>query len=138
MSARLFSARLWLFAIAISLSLLVLPGLAFARTDAGGGFYQQTNLTSNLPGIAKFTDPNLTNPWGISSAPGGPFWVPDNGSGKSTLYDNKGSPQPLVVTIPPSPGGKTGTPTGTVFNSDTTAFIVSKKGISGASLFLFD
>jgi len=31
-----------------------------------------------------------------------------------------------------------GTPTGTVFNSDITAFIVSKKGISGASLFLFD
>lgn len=138
MYARLFAARSWLVAIAVALTLLALPGMAFARANAGGGFYQQTNLTSNLPGIAKFTDPNLTNPWGISSAPGGPFWVSDNGSGKSTLYDNKGAPQSLVVTIPPSPGGKTGTPTGTVFNSDITAFIVSKKGISGASLFLFD
>jgi uncharacterized protein (TIGR03118 family) len=135
---RLFSARSWLVAIVLALTLLALPGLAFARVNAGSGFYQQTNLTSNLPGIAKFTDPNLTNPWGISSAPGGPFWVSDNGSGKSTLYDNKGTPQSLVVIIPPHAGGKSASPTGTVFNSDTTAFIVSKKGVSGASVFLFD
>ena len=121
-----------------ALTLLVLPGMAFAHTNAGGGFYQQTNLTSNLPGLAKFTDPNLTNPWGISSAPGGPFWISDNGSGKSTLYDNHGAPQSLVVTIPSPTRGTTGTPTGTVFNGDTTAFIVSKKGVSGASIFLFD
>lgn len=138
MYERLLSARSWLIAIAAALTLLVLPGMVFARANSGGGFYQQTNLTSNLPGIAKFTDPNLTNPWGISSAPGGPFWVSDNGSGKSTLYDNTGSPQSLVVVVPPHAAGKTGTPTGTVFNSDTSAFIVSKKGVSGASLFLFD
>ena len=138
MYERQFSARSWLVAIALALTLLMLPGMAFAQANAGGGFYRQTNLVSNLPGIANFTDPNLTNPWGISSETGGPFWISDNGSGKSTLYDNKGAPQSLVVTIPPSPGGKMGTPTGTVFNSDITAFIVSKKGISGASLFLFD
>ena len=138
MYARLSSARSWLVAIAVALTLLVLPGMAFAQANTGSGFYQQTNLTSNLPGLAKFTDPNLTNPWGISSAPGGPFWVSDNGSGKSTLYDNKGTPQSLVVTIPSPARGTTGTPTGTVFNSDTTAFIVSKKGVSGASIFLFD
>jgi uncharacterized protein (TIGR03118 family) len=138
MYTRLFAARAWLVAIAIALTLLVLPVMAFARANAGGGFYQQTNLVSNLPGIAKFTDPNLTNPWGISSAPGGPFWVSDNGSGKSTLYDNKGAPQSLVVTIPSPARGTKGTPTGTVFNSDTSAFIVSKKGVSGSSVFLFD
>jgi uncharacterized protein (TIGR03118 family) len=137
MNVSLFSARSRFVAFAVVLTLLALPGIAFARDNAGSGFYQQTNLTSNLSGIAKFTDPNLTNPWGISSAPGGPFWVSDNGSGRSTLYDNKGSPQSLVVTIPPAPRGKMGTPTGTVFNSDTTAFIVSKKGISDASIFLF-
>jgi uncharacterized protein (TIGR03118 family) len=137
MYARLFSARSWLIAVAAALALLVLPGMAFARANAGVGFYQQTNLTSNLPGIASFTDPNLTNPWGISSAPGGPFWISDNGSGKSTLYDNNGTPQSLVVSIPSSVRRVAGTPTGTVFNSDTTAFIVSKKGVSGASLFLF-
>ena len=175
MYERLFSARSWLVASAFALTLLVLPGMAFAQVsapirpanagvtsainrlstqsalysassfaqagrkeNAGGGFYQQTNLVSNLRGIANFTDPNLTNPWGISSAPGGPFWISDNGSGKSTLYDNKGAPQPLVVTIPSPVHGTTGTPTGTVFNSNTNAFIVSKKGVSGSSIFLFD
>lgn len=131
-------ARLWPVVIVIALTLLALPGMAFARVNAGSGFYQQTNLTSNRPGIAKFTDPNLTNPWGISTAPGGPFWISDNGSGKSTLYDNHGNPQSLVVIIPPARGGKKAMPTGTVFNSDLKAFVVSKKGVSGSSLFLFD
>src|SRR5258706_4399379 len=138
MFARPFAARSWLVAIAFAVTLLVLPGMAFAQTTSGGGSYKQTNLVSNLPGLAHFTDPNLTNPWGISSAPGGPFWVSDNGSGKSTLYDNKGNPQSLVVTIPSPTHGTTGTPTGTVFNSNTNAFIVSKNGVSGPSIFLFD
>src|SRR5437763_14726935 len=78
----------------------------------------QTNLVSDLPGVAKFQDPHLVNPWGISEAPTGPFWVPDNNAGVSTLYNTAGMPQPLVVSIP-SPGdptGASGTPTATVFN----------------------
>lgn len=136
--ARLLLARSRFVILAVALALFVLPGIVSAQVSTGSGFYQQTNLTSNLPGIAKKTDPNLTNAWGISSGPGGPFWVSDNGSGKSTLYDNHGSRQPLVVTVPPAAGGKVGSPTGTVFNSDTNAFIVSKNGVSGASIFLFD
>lgn len=136
--ARLILARCRFVVIAVALVAFVLPGIVSAQANTGSGFYQQTNLTSNLPGIAKFTDPNLTNAWGISSGPGGPFWVSDNGSGKSTLYDNKGNPQPLVVTIPPAASGKVGSPTGTVFNSDTNAFVVAKNGVSGASIFLFD
>jgi uncharacterized protein (TIGR03118 family) len=138
MFARLLLARSWPVAIAIALSLLVLPGIASAQSSAGGHFYQQTNLVSNLPGLAHFTDPNLTNPWGISSAAGGPFWISDNGSGKSTLYDNKGNPQSLVVTIPSLTPGATGTPTGTVFSSFTDAFFVTKNVVSGPSVFLFD
>lgn len=140
MYARLCPARSWLFAIAIGLALLVLPAVTFAQApeSTASGFYRQTNLVSNLSGVAKFTDSNLTNPWGISSSPGGPFWISDNGSGKSTLYDNKGAPQSLVVAVPPAAGGKTASPTGTVFNGDASAFIVSKKGVSGASIFLFD
>ena len=42
MHTRLISARLWLVAIASALTLLVLPGMAFARVNSGGGFYQQT------------------------------------------------------------------------------------------------
>jgi len=85
----------------------------------------QTNLVSDLPGVAQNLDPNLVNPWGISESlstptrPGSPFWVSDNGAGLSTLYNTAGTPQSLVVSIP-SPGdplGASGTPTGTVFNT---------------------
>jgi uncharacterized protein (TIGR03118 family) len=84
----------------------------------------QTNLVSDLPGVAQHMDPNLVNPWGISESPstatrpGSPFWVSDNNAGVSTLYNSTGVPQTLVVSIP-SPGSpltSTGTPTGTVFN----------------------
>jgi uncharacterized protein (TIGR03118 family) len=97
--------------------------------------FNVTNLVSNGSVPAAFTDPNLSNPWGISYAPTGPFWVSDNNSGFSTLYSSNGSPVPLVVTIPGF--GGPGTPTGTVFNP-TTGFQVSSNNKIGASAFLFD
>jgi uncharacterized protein (TIGR03118 family) len=78
----------------------------------------QTNLVSDLPGVAANLDPHLVNPWGISENATSPFWVSDNNAGVSTLYNTAGTPQALVVSIP-SPGdplGASGTPTGTVFN----------------------
>jgi uncharacterized protein (TIGR03118 family) len=113
----------------------------------------QTNLVSDLQGVAQHFDPNLVNPWGISSSPttptakGSPFWVSDNNAGVSTLYDSTGNLQSLVVSIP-APGdplGASGTPTGTVFNLDLGggAFKVSgvaKDGTTPASapaIFLF-
>jgi uncharacterized protein (TIGR03118 family) len=60
----------------------------------GGGFYQQTNL------ITSAQDPDLINPWGISSSAASPFWVSDNGTGKSTLYNSAGVKQGLVVAMP--------------------------------------
>ena len=47
----------------------------------------QTNLVSDLPGLAQVLDPTLKNPWGISLSPnGGAFWVSSNGGGLSELY----------------------------------------------------
>ncbi len=84
---------------------LLLPHFAVAGTIA----FTQTNLTSDLPGVANNTDPNLVNPWGITFNGGSPFWIADNGSGLSTVYDTTGKPfpasGPLVVTIPPPVGG---------------------------------
>ena len=82
----------------------------------------QTNLISDIPGVARITDPNLVNPWGQSASAGSPLWVSNEGSNTSTLYTGaiEGSiPKisSLVVTIP---GGK---PTGTVFNG-TKGFVV--------------
>jgi uncharacterized protein (TIGR03118 family) len=101
------------------------------------GAYLETNLVSDLPGVASITDPNLVNPWGIAASPTGPLWIADNAAGVATLYDGSGTPQSLVVTIPPPTGGMPpAAPTGEVFNG-TTDFVVKSSGKSGTAVFLF-
>src|SRR5205809_6519304 len=90
---------------------LLLPVTAQAQNN-----YLQTNLVSDIPGLAAHTDPNLVNPWGISSRSSSPLWVSDNGRDVSTIYNGSGTPAPLVVSIPPV------APTGTVFNASGGAF----------------
>jgi uncharacterized protein (TIGR03118 family) len=105
--------------------------------------YVQTNLVSDIPGLAAHTDANLKNPWGTSVGPGSPIWVSDNHAGVTTLYDGAGNAQPLVVGIPapPSAGaGAVGAPTGQAFNTfdpTSTDFVVKKDGRSGPAFFLF-
>ncbi|HME69559.1 MAG TPA: TIGR03118 family protein [Myxococcota bacterium] len=77
--------------------------------------YFQTNLVSDVPGLAAHTDPNLKNPWGVGFSPTSPFWVSDQGSGTATLYDAAGNTVPLVVSTPSIGSPPTG-PTGQVFN----------------------
>jgi uncharacterized protein (TIGR03118 family) len=110
--------------------------LAFT-TIANAQKYVQTNLVSDIPGLAATTDPNLVNSWGITFTPGSPAWIADNGAGLSTLYSGS-SIVPLVVTIPP-PAGSTATaaPTGIVFNGGG-AFNVMENSLSGSALFIFD
>jgi uncharacterized protein (TIGR03118 family) len=99
-----------------------------------GGF-AQVNLASDVPGIARFTDPNLVNPWGMAFSPTGPFWLADNGTGVSDLLDGRGQPVPLVVMVP-SAARSDSVPTGTVFNGRT-GFAISENGVSAPSRFLF-
>jgi hypothetical protein len=74
-------------------------------TAADPGQYRQTNLISDIAGVARITDPNLVNPWGQAASAKSPLWVADNGADVSTLYRGgvSGSiPQivPLTVNIP--------------------------------------
>lgn len=110
-----------------------------AAVGQTGAEYQQTNLISDIPGVARITDPNLVNPWGQSASPTSPLWVADNGSNVSTLYRggvSGGIPQivPLTVNIPG------GAPTGTVFNSSPSAsdFVVNTAMGSAPANFIFD
>ncbi len=83
--------------------------------------FVQTNLVSDLPSVAKFTDPDLVNPWGIVASATSPFWIADNGAGVSTIYTGGGNKVPLTVTVPP-PGttmSAVSAPTGIVFNGST-------------------
>jgi uncharacterized protein (TIGR03118 family) len=88
--------------------------------------YLQTNLVSDVPGLAQVTDPNLTNPWGVSFSSTSPFWVSNQGTNTSTLYavtPNSVSAIPLVVGIPTTSSGPQG-PTGQVHNG-TTSFVLA-------------
>jgi len=116
--AALSPRRLSLLALAAVLTLAAMPAPAKDKDKADG--YLQTNLVSDLPGVAQLQDTNLVNAWGISSSATSPFWISDNGSGLSTLYavtnDADGSPhvakQGLQVAIPGE-----GNPTGQLFNN---------------------
>jgi uncharacterized protein (TIGR03118 family) len=68
-----------------------------------------------------------------------PFWISSNGQGVATLEKPDGTPQSLVVTIPPSanPPHDTSAPTGQVFNTDTTGFKVTDGTHTASSLFIF-
>lgn len=125
------------------LALVAAPQIRLAHAEAAPGFYIQTNLVSDISGLAKVTDPHLLNPWGIVSGPTSPFWISDNGAGVSTLYNGAGTPfppgAPLVVNIPASVSSgdaATGVPTGVVFNGSGD-FVVSAAGKSGAAAFIF-
>ncbi len=114
---------------------------ASAHTHAGG--YRQINLVSDQHGKAKLMDPDLVNSWGLAaspgtnSKPGTPLWVAGNGSDKATLYQGNGPTAVSKVGLVVNVTGQA--PTGQVFNTDQSAFIVKdKKGHSGSSLFLFD
>jgi uncharacterized protein (TIGR03118 family) len=105
------------------------------------GTFVWTNLQSDIAGVADRTDANLVNSWGLARNPVGnnPFWIADNGTGVSTLYQNDGTPVPLVVTIPPTSADQgpnpIASPTGIVFNSDPSAFILSD---GQPAAFIFD
>ena len=109
---------------------------------AGGAAAQivtVANLVSDGSVPAASTDPLLINPWGISYAPGGPFWVSDNNSGYSTLYNSGGAKIPLNVTIPLGGGAAgLGTPTGQVFAAVPGKFRIGNGSKKRAADFLFD
>lgn len=139
------SGKLRLLALALTLGLsltLALPLTASAHTRHGNqGFFEQTNLVSDQSGVARHTDPNLVNSWGIVAVPEGPFWIADNGTGVATAYNGNGRTIHSLITIPPpagSPAGTTAAPTGIVLNrADADDFEVSENGKSRAAQLLF-
>jgi uncharacterized protein (TIGR03118 family) len=102
--------------------------------------FVQTNLVSDVPGLAVHTDSVLKNAWGLSHGPNTPFWVSDADTDLSTLYDGTGTPEPAVsplqVMIPGPATGVPAVPTGNLFNP-TTGFVVSNGMASGKAFFIF-
>ncbi|GAA2023738.1 TIGR03118 family protein [Catenulispora yoronensis] len=104
--------------------------------------FVQTNLVSDVPGMAALTDPALVNPWGLAHGPATPVWVSDNGADATTLYSTPAGGGVAKV----SPGGNAtiaipgGVPTGQVFHdpADAGNFVVTENGKSGPAFFIFD
>jgi uncharacterized protein (TIGR03118 family) len=94
---------------------LMLSGVSAAVAHGPGNVYKKRNLVSDIDGVARITDPNLVNPWGLAAGPSTPVWVADNGTDVSTLYSGgvRGSVPVIVPLVVGIPGGA---PTGTVFN----------------------
>jgi len=116
--------------------IVIASGLAFSSVEISAATidsFSQTNLTSDLSGVANNTDTLLVNPWGIVAGPTTPFWISDNGSGMSTVYNGAGQPfpsgTPIQVSIPGPGGMGSGAPDGIVFNGTAANF--------GGSHFIF-
>lgn len=126
---------------------LMLAGslLIALSASAEAGPFQQTNLVSNVAGLATITDPNLINPWGFSHNTGSPFWVSDQGQNMATLYAvtgpttvskvNINAPNGFV-SIPTTAEGPQG-PTGQVANTNANAFHVNNGGNGNRASFIF-
>jgi uncharacterized protein (TIGR03118 family) len=92
----------------------------------------QTNLASDVPGLAQTTDPNLVNAWGMGASATSPVWIGDNGNNTAVLYNGAGIKQGLVVSLPGD--GVTGVLFSNVsgsFNGDTFLFASEDGTVSG-------
>ena len=129
---------------------LLASAVVIASVGAGPGrsaaaAYLQTDLVSDIPGLAAVTDPALKNPWGVSASATSPFWVSDQGTNSATLYSVTGStgvskvninPPSGLVAIPTTPTGPQG-PTGQVSNANAASFPVGNGGNGQSARFIF-
>jgi uncharacterized protein (TIGR03118 family) len=128
------SARFSLVTTAIAL------GTLYAGTWRAEADFIQTNLVSDIPGLAAITEPELHNPWGVSHNAASPFWTSNQGTQTATLFAvtagngvTKAAPAGTNGNIAIPPAGVSG-PTGQVANTNTSSFPVSVvSGGNGAS-----
>src|SRR5262245_10796375 len=110
---------------------------------ADAAVYVQTNLVSDIDGLAKAFDPHLVNPWGVSFRTGSPFWVSNQGTNSATLYSVTDStdvhnPVPVfTVNIPTTGTGPQG-PTGQVSNTNVSSFKLTAGNLMSASFIFAD
>jgi uncharacterized protein (TIGR03118 family) len=143
-----------------SFSIAVVGALSLAACGGGGssggnqmaaqpssGFADSALVSDKIGVVATATtiDANLSNPWGLVTAPGLPFWVADNNRNLATLYSGTGEIQTHAVTgstdvgiaIPASAAGVPANPTGQVFNGGS-GFLIPTSAGQEPALFIFD
>ena len=93
-----------------SFEAILLTAVAFGAFAAAGGTaqaqFKQTNLASDIPGLATLTDPNLKNTWGLAAIPGAtPFWIDNQVTGTSSLFSVSGATGVAPANFFPNPPG---------------------------------
>src|SRR6202167_3942648 len=144
------------FGVVCALSVTACGSGGGGSTVAGGGSQMQqqttamvtdTALVASNTGVAATAttiDANLSNPWGLVTGPGLPFWVADNNSNLATLYSGTGAIQTGEVTgsndvgisIPASAAGLAANPTGQVYNGSG-GFLIPTGSANETALFMF-
>jgi len=131
-------------AISVGLGLLV----STANTASPAPFVQ-TDLVSDIPGLATITDSSLVNPWGVSRTTTSPFWISDQGTNLTNLWSVTGpttvakmtavNPPTGNIAIPTLGAGPAQGPTGQVSNQNPSAssFPVGNGGNGGSAHFIF-
>lgn len=125
----------------------VLALLLFTTAPASAALITQTNLVSNVAGLAAITDADLINPWGFSHSATSAFWTSNQGTSTATLYNVTGptgttvtknniNPPSGHVLIPTTAGGPQ-RPTGQVFNPNAAGFLVGNGGNGNKANFIF-
>jgi uncharacterized protein (TIGR03118 family) len=126
-------------------SFLVITAIAVGTLYAGAwraeADFIQTNLVSDIPGLAAITEPELVNPWGMSHTATSPIWTSNQGTSTATLFGvtptlmkvaPAGTDGNIAIPPPQAQGGLG--PTGQVANTNTSSFPVSvASGGDGAS-----
>src|SRR5262249_43592754 len=119
---------------------LAIGALTLSALQTQGHDFTQTNLVSNIDGLATITDPDLKNPWGVSHSDTSPFWVSNQGTSTATLYavtdKTNVAKQALTVAIPTTSGPAQG-PTGQVDNTNTDSFPVANPDDGTSAHFIF-
>jgi uncharacterized protein (TIGR03118 family) len=110
--------------------------------------FADSALVANKVGVlttATTIDASLSNPWGLATGPGLPFWIADNNNNLATLYSGTGAIQTdaatgstdVGVAIPASAAGIPANPTGQVYNGGS-GFLISTSAGQEPALFIFD
>jgi uncharacterized protein (TIGR03118 family) len=124
---------------------IVLGSLCASAWRVEAGPYVQTDLVSNIAGLATITDPLLVNPWGMARSPTSPFWTSNQETSTATLYAVTGGTNVSQVTavnaqgfvgIPTTASGPQG-PTGQVNNTNTASFQLTPGTASTSARFIF-
>ena len=93
--------------------------------------FTRTNLVSNSSqDSGARVDATLVNGWGIAFSPAGNPWISSQAGGMAEAYDATGNQVLPPVSIPSASSATGGHPTGAVFNSSATAFVLPGGGVA--------